>query len=179
MISGGFPSIFLKYSFHFRSLSSWQVAFSFALNMVFLLFYCLLYRFIGLAVRAFANGPGDWGSIPGRVIPKTQKMVLDAPLLNTQHYIVWIKGKMEQFRERGCALPDCIVAIEKGAFGSPLTKVANFTFTMLFMILSICLWMYSNCSFLHVFVSSFWGFLSFCTLVFICFLLLSKVFFYF
>ena len=23
--------------------------------------------------RLFANGPGDWDSIPGRVIPKTQK----------------------------------------------------------------------------------------------------------
>ena len=40
---------------------------------------------IGLGVRVFANGPGDLGSIPGRVIPKTQKMVLDASLLNTQH----------------------------------------------------------------------------------------------
>ena len=47
---------------------------------------------IGLAVRVFANGPGDLGSIPGRVIPKTQKMVLDASLLNTQHYKVRIKG---------------------------------------------------------------------------------------
>ena len=47
----------------------------------------------------FANGPGDLGSIPGRVIPKTQKMVLDASLLNTQHYKVWIKGKVEQSRE--------------------------------------------------------------------------------
>ena len=28
---------------------------------------------IGLAVRVFANGPGDLGSIPGRVIPKTLK----------------------------------------------------------------------------------------------------------
>ena len=37
-------------------------------------------------VRVFANGPADWGSIPGRVKPKTQKMVLDASLLNTQHY---------------------------------------------------------------------------------------------
>ena len=36
------------------------------------------------------------GSIPGRVIPKTQKMVLDASLLNTQHYKVRIKGKVEQ-----------------------------------------------------------------------------------
>ena len=35
-------------------------------------------------VRVFANGPGDLGSILGRVIPKTVKMVLDASLLNTQ-----------------------------------------------------------------------------------------------
>ena len=54
---------------------------------------------IGLAVRVFANGPGDLGSIPVRVIPKTQKMVLDASLLNTQHYKVRIKGKVKQSRE--------------------------------------------------------------------------------
>ena len=29
--------------------------------------------FIGLMSRVLANGPGDQGSIPGRVIPKTQK----------------------------------------------------------------------------------------------------------
>ena len=52
--------------------------------------------------RVFANGPRDWGSIPDRVIPKTQKkkkkkkMVLDAALLNTQHYKVKIKDKVEQ-----------------------------------------------------------------------------------
>ena len=39
----------------------------------------------------FANGPGDRGSIPGRVIPKTRKMVLNAALLNTQHYKVRVK----------------------------------------------------------------------------------------
>ena len=38
---------------------------------------------IGIMVRGFANGPGDLGSIPGRVIPKTLKMLLDASLLNT------------------------------------------------------------------------------------------------
>ena len=48
--------------------------------------------------RVFTNGPGDLGSIPGRVIPKTQKMVLDAALLNTQHHKVMIKGKVEQSR---------------------------------------------------------------------------------
>ena len=31
----------------------------------------------------FANSPGDRGSIPGGFISKTQKMVLDAALLNT------------------------------------------------------------------------------------------------
>ena len=36
--------------------------------------------------RVFADSLGDRGSIPGRVTPKTQKMVPDAALLNTQHY---------------------------------------------------------------------------------------------
>ena len=49
--------------------------------------------------RVFASGPGDRGSIPSRVIRKTQKMVLDVALLNTQNYRVMIKGKMEQSRE--------------------------------------------------------------------------------
>ena len=56
-------------------------------------------------VRVFANGPGDQGSIPGQVTPKTQKMILDASLLNTQHYKVWIKGKVDQSRERSSTLP--------------------------------------------------------------------------
>ena len=32
---------------------------------------------IGLMCRMFANVPEDWDSIPGHVIPKTQKMLLD------------------------------------------------------------------------------------------------------
>ena len=32
-------------------------------------------------------------------------MVLDTSLLNTQQYQVWIKSKVEQSRERSCALP--------------------------------------------------------------------------
>ena len=55
--------------------------------------------------RVFANGPGDRGLIPGRVIPKTLKMVLDTSLLNTQHYKVRIKGKVEQSRGRSSSLP--------------------------------------------------------------------------
>ena len=62
------------------------------------------------------------------VIPKTQKMVLDTSLLNTQHYTVHIKSKEEQSRRRSSALLHLsVVAIEKGAFVSPLTTVANFT----------------------------------------------------
>ena len=49
--------------------------------------------------RVFANGPRDRGSIPGRVIPKTQKVVLDAALLNIQYHKVMIKGKVEKSRE--------------------------------------------------------------------------------
>ena len=60
---------------------------------------------IGLVGRVFANGPGDLGSILGRVIPKTLKMVLDTSLLNTQKYKVYIQSKVEQSRERSSALP--------------------------------------------------------------------------
>ncbi len=56
-------------------------------------------------VECSPNGPGDLGSIPGRVIRKTLKMLLDTSLLNTQHYKVRIKGKVKQFRERRGALP--------------------------------------------------------------------------
>ena len=38
--------------------------------------------------RVFANGPGDLGSIAGRIIQKSEKMVHDAALLNSQHYKV-------------------------------------------------------------------------------------------
>ena len=79
---------------------------------------------IGLMSRVFANGPGDRSSILCRVIPKTQKLVLDVVLLNTQHYKVRIKGKVEQSREWSSTLPLHlgVVAIEKGAFGSPSTE---------------------------------------------------------
>ena len=57
-----------------------------------------------LVGRVFANDPGDLGSIPGRVIPKTQKMVLDTALLNT--------SEVKHFG---------VVGIEKEALGSPST----------------------------------------------------------
>ena len=57
----------------------------------------------------------------------TLKMVLDTTLLNTQHYKVRFKGKVEQSWEWSSALPLHlgVVAIEKGAFGSPSTMDYN------------------------------------------------------
>ena len=66
-----------------------------------------------------------------RVIPATQYMLLDAPLLNTHHYKIRIKGKMKQSWELG------VVAIENGTFGSPSTTVANFTFKVLLLYIII------------------------------------------
>ena len=59
--------------------------------------------------KEFAHGPEGLGSIPGQVIPKTQKMELGVALLNTQHYKVRIKGKVEQSRERSSALSYTLV----------------------------------------------------------------------
>ena len=72
-------------------------------------FIFFFHRLIGLVDRVFPNGPGDLGSIPGRIIPKTFKMVLDTYSLNTQHYKVRIKGNVEQSMERSSALPDTTV----------------------------------------------------------------------
>ena len=61
--------------------------------------------------RVYTNGPGDQGSILGRVIPKTKKKkkkkkkkrVIGGALLNTQHYKVRIKGKVEQSTTLQCS----------------------------------------------------------------------------
>ena len=69
-------------------------------SLIYIYIYIYIYhRAIGLMGRVFANGPGDNGSIPGQVIPISQKMVLVTAFLNTQHYKVWIQGKVEQSRD--------------------------------------------------------------------------------
>ena len=40
---------------------------------------------------------------------KKKKMVLDTSFLNTQHYKVRIKGKVEQYMEKSSTLPDILV----------------------------------------------------------------------
>ena len=59
-------------------------------------------------------------------------MLLDTSLLNTQHYKVRIKGEVEQSEEGAAPSTtprSSVVAIEKRAFESPSTTVANFTFS--------------------------------------------------
>ena len=62
-----------------------------------------------LISRVFANGPEDRVSIPGLVIPKTQKITLGANLFYPRHYKVRIKGKLERSREWGSTLPHTAV----------------------------------------------------------------------
>ena len=62
-------------------------------------------RGIGLRRRAFASGLGDQGSILGWVIPKTQKMLLDAALLNTQHCKIRVKSKAELLKKESLGHP--------------------------------------------------------------------------
>ena len=67
--------------------------------------YITLYiRLIGQVGWVLAHSPEDLGSIPGRIIPRTLKMVLYTTLLNAQQYKVRIKGKVEQSREKISAL---------------------------------------------------------------------------
>ena len=71
--------------------------------------YLIFNRIIGQASRVSASDPGNLGSIPGRVIPKALKIVLDTSLPNTQRSKVRIDGKVEQSRERSRDLPYTLV----------------------------------------------------------------------
>ena len=91
------------------------------------IFFKLFTWNISLGVRVFVNGPGDRGSSLGRVILRNQKMIFDTAILNTLHYKVRIKCQVEQSRKKISSPQNLgVVAIEKGAFGSPATMVTNF-----------------------------------------------------
>ena len=59
-------------------------------RIIILFWYCFktalsYFQSLGIMIKVFTNGPGDQGSIPGRVISKTQKWYL--------HCKLRIKGK--------------------------------------------------------------------------------------
>ena len=68
-------------------------------------YFVISNRLVSLEGRVFTNGTGNRASIPGQVIPKTLKIVLDISLLNTQQYKVCIKSIVEQSWERSSTLP--------------------------------------------------------------------------
>ena len=73
----------------------------------------------------FANGAGDPGSIPCRVIPKTQKWYLIPPclILSIIRYVSRANRAI-----KGKEMHPPLEAIEKGALGSASTTVVNFTY---------------------------------------------------
>ena len=76
----------------------------------------------------FANALGDRVPVPGRIIPKTQKMVFDTSLLTTKHYKIRIKGKWSNpGKEDAPSQHLGVVIIWKGAFRSPSTMVGLLT----------------------------------------------------
>ena len=107
------------------------------------IYICVCVCARGLGVRVFANGPGDLGSIPGRVMPKTQKMVLDASLLNTQNYKVRIKGKVEQSREGVVPSPTHWCSIyRKGSLRVTLDNGHQLYYLYIYIYTCVCIYIY-------------------------------------
>ena len=148
-------SAFLFYSFHlnislcvFLSLALVVAVSLFILLVSFpiqVLYFCLgsfrANQFYNRLVLLFinylfiANGLGDLSSIPGHVIPKILKMVLDTSLRNTQQYEVYIKGKVEQSRER--VVPSPTPWCSSYWKGSPLVALDKRLQTLLTVLSSV------------------------------------------
>ena len=84
---------------------------------------------IDLMGRLFANGPGDLDSILGCVIRKTLKWSLMPPCstLSNIRYVSRVNWS-NPGKEECLPLHLSVEAIEKEAFGSPSTMLANFTY---------------------------------------------------
>ena len=93
--------------------------------------YILAYNDCGLSLGDIAYKLYHYrSSIPGQVIPKTQKMVFDAASLQTQHYKVRvIKGKVEQFSS---AFPYTLVLLllKRDPSGHPRLRSATLIFLL-------------------------------------------------
>ena len=106
--------------------------------------------------RVYGNVSGDLGSITGRVIPKTLKMVLDASLLYTQQYKVRIKGKVELSRERSSALPYTSVQLLLKREPSGRPRLRSPTLLLTFINISSLLYLFdvirSSAKFIYTFM---------------------------
>ena len=105
--------------------------------------YACMYWPILIMVRMFANGPGNRDSVPARVMPKTQKRILDASFLSNQYYKVLIKSKCSNPGKAEAHFPPTVVAIEKRTFGSPSNTVDQLScklYQYLYIYPSICIY---------------------------------------
>ena len=108
---------------------------------LFIYIYIYIYMYfiyicIVLVGRVFANGPGDWGSIQGQVITKTQKMIPPCLTLSIIRYVSRVSGAI-QGKEWHSLLHLSVVTIEKGAFELPLITVVNFFYCYIYIYIYI------------------------------------------
>ena len=90
---------------HLSMFDSFFVSFSLYLFIYsFINFFISMYGFYLLS-RVFASGLGDRGSIPGRVIPKTQKSYLMQPCLALSSIRWRLRVKWSIPGERSSAFP--------------------------------------------------------------------------
>ena len=85
-------------------------------------------------VRVFANGPGNGSSIPGRVIPKTEKQYLMPPSLTLS--IIRKRSRVSgaiQGKKWCPPLHLGVVAVEKEAFGSPSISVGQLIYIYIYI----------------------------------------------
>ena len=86
----------------------------------------MINRPIGLVGRV----SGKPKFIPRSSHTKDSRLVLDIALLNTQHYKVRTKVKVDQSRERCSTLHYAVVAVQKGALKSSSITVTNSVLTL-------------------------------------------------
>ena len=124
-----FPSWTLIHHFNSLSFSSplfinCRLLFFFFWNDQRVPFYkSILVWAISLLSRVFANGPGNWVQSKVESYQRLEKWYLMLPCLTLS---IIRYGSRVEWRNPGKG-----VAIEKGAFRSPLTVVTNFTYTCL------------------------------------------------
>ena len=110
--------------------------------------YTHINRLIGLVSRVFISGPGDLGSVPGRVIQKTLKWYLIPPCLTFGNIRYGSRVKWSNLGKGVAPFPThrCS-SYWKGAFWSPSTTVANFTFlythTHMYTYTHVCVYIYT------------------------------------
>ena len=114
--------------------------------------------------QIYRNGPDDRGSIPSRVIPKTQKLYLMPSCLT--HGIIRYGSRVSwviRGKELSLFLHLSIAAIEKRAFGSLLTSVSQLIYIYIYTYIYI--YIYSTRACVCIYVSVFFS-------IYMCFLVL-------